>query len=390
MDTILNKQFDEEIENIKGLTWLPWIGKNYSTATNKLLIVGESHYLKEETDEIFKISSEERMKWKDFTRRCIFESAVNNQWHLRTFANIDRVLFGTNSPEEMNNLWSNISYYNIVQRFMNYKERPTERDFLNGWETFIKLIQIIKPTVCIFIGVTASNTYSRVMHSLGVDSSNLEWKNRIGNAYARRATLYNINGENINLHFIQHTSQYFSWSKWRKYLSSNEKNLFNFLGKPADNPNIGINENEENENNNLDLLDELPTHLKHKPIIACDYRVAKENKNLDARFLSIGRAQYDKESSSVKFFRHTGNKWSRQSEEVPIDRVADMTLLLLSTIDKIKNGSKNQSSLGEINVAEEDLSFLESEINKYRKPLKNSLMEIRRIVNKINIEDDLS
>ena len=70
----------------------------------------------------------------------------------------------------------------------------------------------------------------------------------------------------------------------------------------------------------------IPTHLKHKPIIVVnDYEKIDSiyaNKS-DVKALSIGEAQYDNEQISLKVWRHSGKKWSRQNEEIPIHRNID-------------------------------------------------------------------
>jgi len=78
---------------------------------------------------------------------------------------------------------------------------------------------------------------------------------------------------------------------------------------------------------------EAPKHLKHKPIIsvsAYDNIDGKYAKNTDAKALSIGKAQWDNDDLSVKVWRHSSGKWSRQSEELPIHRVFDLSILAIA------------------------------------------------------------
>lgn len=78
----------------------------------------------------------------------------------------------------------------------------------------------------------------------------------------------------------------------------------------------------------------IPTTLKHKPVIVSenyeniDGRSAYDS---DAKGLSLGLAQWNdrgKVDISAKVWRHTGEKWSRQSEELPMHRVVDLAILL--------------------------------------------------------------
>ena len=78
----------------------------------------------------------------------------------------------------------------------------------------------------------------------------------------------------------------------------------------------------------------IPTTLKHKPVI-----VSENYENVDGRYayksdakgLSLGLAQWNdrgKVDISAKVWRYTGEKWSRQSEELPLHRVLDLAILV--------------------------------------------------------------
>ena len=77
----------------------------------------------------------------------------------------------------------------------------------------------------------------------------------------------------------------------------------------------------------------IPKTLKHKPVIVTeDYENIDGRKayNTDAKGLSLGLAQWDdrgKLDISAKVWRYTGEKWSRQSEELPMHRVLDLAIL---------------------------------------------------------------
>lgn len=78
----------------------------------------------------------------------------------------------------------------------------------------------------------------------------------------------------------------------------------------------------------------IPTNLKHKPVIvsedysSVDGRQAYES---DAKGLSLGLAQWNERGRvdiSAKVWRHTGERWSRQSEELPLHRALDLAILI--------------------------------------------------------------
>ncbi|MGI6432895.1 MAG: DUF6530 family protein [Sphaerochaetaceae bacterium] len=82
---------------------------------------------------------------------------------------------------------------------------------------------------------------------------------------------------------------------------------------------------------------DIPTTLKHKPVIVVENYENVDGRNAyasDAKGLSLGLAQWNERGSvdiSAKVWRHTGGKWSRQSEELPLHRVLDLALLIART-----------------------------------------------------------
>ena len=86
----------------------------------------------------------------------------------------------------------------------------------------------------------------------------------------------------------------------------------------------------------------IPTTLKHKPVIVSenygqvDGRYANQS---DAQGLSLGLAQWNdrgKVDISAKVWRYTGEKWSRQSEELPLHRVLDLAILVTRTMSHFR------------------------------------------------------
>ena len=79
----------------------------------------------------------------------------------------------------------------------------------------------------------------------------------------------------------------------------------------------------------------IPANLKHKPVIAVENYASvdgREAYDSDAVGLSIGLAQWNdrgRVDAAAKVWRYTGEKWSRQSEELPLHRVLDLAILLV-------------------------------------------------------------
>ena len=126
-----------------------------------------------------------------------------------------------------------------------------------------------------------------------------------------------------------------------------------------------------------------PTHLSHIPIIGVDDYNLIDGKyaglDTDAKALSVGLASYDKKHRkevAVKIFRNVNNKWSRQSEELPIHRNLDLTILILSILKK-ENIDINGFNKKEINS-----NKIDELIQELSDPIIiERINEIKRIIN---------
>lgn len=80
---------------------------------------------------------------------------------------------------------------------------------------------------------------------------------------------------------------------------------------------------------------QIPTTLKHKPVfIAEDYENidGRQAYDSEAKGLSLGLAQWNDRGRvdiSAKVWRFTGEKWSRQSEELPLHRILDLAIMIV-------------------------------------------------------------
>jgi hypothetical protein len=95
-------------------------------------------------------------------------------------------------------------------------------------------------------------------------------------------------------------------------------------------------------------MNNVPTHLTHKPIIAVNYEQIDENAGAgDAKSLSVGEATWNPDHSkkedldySAKIFRQvwSSGNWSRQSEELPLWRVIDLATLVIAVVNDKPSG----------------------------------------------------
>jgi hypothetical protein len=144
-----------------------------------------------------------------------------------------------------------------------------------------------------------------------------------------------------------------------------------------------------------------PQHLKHKPIIAVNDYDEKDGPNAndtDAMALSIGEAQYDKDivnrsQISLKVWRRPENRWSCQSEEIPLHRNIDLNILLIgvlltSTIPNSPTTSLNEEVIDKEKVGKiwdyykANEEFLNPRLVELRDKL-NNFIEINNINNNV-------
>lgn len=227
-------QFDNEFCGIQGLTCLPWVGSNFyqRSFSKRLLIVGESHYIKAEDSEQLEEVCKLHPEAPQFTRKVVSECLVDADWANKTLDTIPKVLFRTTEIDRPA-LWRDSAFYNFIQRPMHdnqkgYRERPLWEDFVIGWKVFVDVVNIIQPSHCLFIGVSAAASFDDCMRSQGLSFVNVARTLQVGRTWGRSAKL-TIAETNIELFFLQHFGKYFSWTKWHDYLQVQHTDFMNWL-----------------------------------------------------------------------------------------------------------------------------------------------------------------
>lgn len=129
-----------------------------------------------------------------------------------------------------------------------------------------------------------------------------------------------------------------------------------------------------------------PKYLNHKPLVSVnDYDQIDGQYRLytDAKALSIGIAQYDENEIAMKIWRHTGRRWSRQSEELPLHRNLDLTILLLRILFDEEINPDSFLIKEKEQFSEDQAGGIEDIRDYYRKNsniLRPRLKEIKRLL----------
>ena len=227
--------FDSQFDTIENLTWKPWVGKNYSNAEHKVLIIGESHY--EWPTESDGVPSTHYLADDNFSRnsinsRCLKHLSGSKLNEPKLFTNAILSINNGISDELREKTWFNAAFYNFIQRPMkDHKNRPSREDFQNGWEVFENILDVVEPSYCIFLGLDTANSfnvnYLKNWKTKGiVGFGNKAYK--VGRPYGRTVSFEKGN-QKIDGVFIKHPSSFFSWDKWHQFMKTHIPNYINSL-----------------------------------------------------------------------------------------------------------------------------------------------------------------
>ena len=232
-DDLTTTKYDDFFNLVPDLAWHPWVGVHYPfrEVNEKLLVVGESHYVPASREEDLEVILERYKHSKLHTREVILECPVRREWRNHTLENVIRLFFADAKIQD-SKFWSDIAYYNFVQRLMDYRvvERPTWEDFVRGWKVFEAVVEILKPTCCVFIGVEAANSLAWYLQERGSSFSGVIKVEKVGRTWGRRASIP-IAGKSIELCFVKHAGSYFAWSDWNQYLKKHYPDLMSWLNR---------------------------------------------------------------------------------------------------------------------------------------------------------------
>ena len=116
------------------------------------------------------------------------------------------------------NLWRHLAFCNFIQRPMsNPGERPGPNEFRSGWQPFIKLLTVLRPDMCLFVGVSAAKPFNNAMSAMAIEH---QWHtdDSVRRTFPVRFSV-TLAGQIIRMVAIRHASQYFSWRAWHDYLN---------------------------------------------------------------------------------------------------------------------------------------------------------------------------
>jgi hypothetical protein len=213
-------KYDSEFETIHTLTWIPWVGTNYDFEPEaQFLIVGESHYAQDNQGRFSEKHYNQMLSNRNETRKVVkLAIAADGGW--KFFKNASKAIMGT-SRSDISLLWSNVAFMNFIQKPMKTNSgRPSSQDYRDGWENFIEVIQVLKPTHCIFFGSSSAIHLSKEIQKHQKLSCEITLNHKkIGLYYGKKAVI-TVNNYKTSITFVKHPSSFFKWELWYDYLNS--------------------------------------------------------------------------------------------------------------------------------------------------------------------------
>lgn len=147
----------------------PWVGKHYLAQDNKILVLGESHYLDKESKYHLDVAAwyegvslANRGDVSHVITRNIVRNGIKNGWSERSkviYKNIENALLDASisGPAGQTPI-STIAFYNYFQRpaeKSGQSIRVTDLDRSHSAATLISVLGILKPSIVLFCSKTA-------------------------------------------------------------------------------------------------------------------------------------------------------------------------------------------------------------------------------------------
>ncbi len=124
------------------------------------------------------------------------------------------------------NVFLKMAYHNLIQEpLLSRQKKPSEEQSSIGWKVLLSVINILKPTNCIVLGVRNDKGFNKNMRKLKVTFQEIEkLQNKISNTKPRKAMI-----NDVNICFIQHPGNYYSPEKWHNFLKEEMPEVMQFL-----------------------------------------------------------------------------------------------------------------------------------------------------------------
>ena len=225
-----DKQFDSQFDKVANLTHYPWIGSGYASAPKRVLIMGDSHYtIDGNTKEFCQEEYDRCITDKEYTRGIIGCEIKNpGSWSFHKYL---EKTFLDEANMNVEAFWNKVASYNFIQEPMkSIHEEPSHDDYETAWKCFADVVQIIKPDICIFIGLRNKEGID-ILDEKKVKHSIRYFDTKVNNSWPMVGDLQFEDGYKLPFYMIHHTAQYYSPQEWYDFLNKEIPEVVSFLGK---------------------------------------------------------------------------------------------------------------------------------------------------------------
>lgn len=217
--SFLDLSYDHLFETRESLPWWPWVGSQYAASPVKTMVVGESIYeWKDENRKIF----QERYARTTGLRETHNNHALSFGRNSRYVRNLERAIFAASTPKDEQKLalWTSVVYHNLVlSPLRDIEQRPSQTQFRKGWSEVLDLCGLLCVEQLLVYGVSSTGALLEAAQSKGI-SCKIQKGPKVGCCTARQG-LIDMGDAQINLLFIRHPSEFFSWKRWGRVIREN-------------------------------------------------------------------------------------------------------------------------------------------------------------------------
>jgi len=224
-----DQSLDRDLKAL-GLRYLPWVGRDYTLHSRRILIVPESAYDWAPGD----ASAKSSLANDTFLRSCVREQGLVHSMadpypsavHQRMYRGTERMFWNERdvAPVQRERLWLGAAVQQFVQRPMKEKStRPTGEDYMDGAAKLLAVMRVLRPTLCIFLGTDG--------HKLNALSSAFKEINRheagvaaIGRSHPKIFDALTLDPI-CRVLMVKHPSRFFSWRRWADFLRTNSQGI---------------------------------------------------------------------------------------------------------------------------------------------------------------------
>lgn len=224
---LCNNCYDREFDSVESLKRYPWVGSQYVDCKCHILIIGDSHYTVDGDKNFCEDEYKRCNSNKDYTREVI-RYVINDVCEGKPTWTMYRNLINTitsYTPEEVKFLWSKVAFYNFIQEPMKQiDQEPTSEESRVGWLCFYDIVNILKPDICLFIGIRSRNEIETIQ-SLNGTYTIVKDVDKCNNTSPYYGEVETKEGNKTRYRIIKHASSYYSPEAWYKYLSKKEPEI---------------------------------------------------------------------------------------------------------------------------------------------------------------------